>query len=178
MVGRDRHAHHPIESEVQQAEVHVEDVPKELDGGPLKPNHRIDNHSIDDSLEEDVGNLDHNLCKTILSHNMMDSLKTLLRTLRASCSHFLMIQWNYLSQIPSLRYESETCPYLSEGIGQSGVHSSPSLSIEDRPLNSHNGLNRRRILKSDEKASCVHRAHRVEEILLAIPASPTSFLSK
>lgn len=38
--------HHPVEGEVEQCEVHEEQVPEELGGCPLKINHGIDNYPI------------------------------------------------------------------------------------------------------------------------------------
>lgn len=41
VVRRYGHCHHPIQSEIQQGEVCEENVPEELNHGPLEPDHSI-----------------------------------------------------------------------------------------------------------------------------------------
>lgn len=48
------HSHHPIESEVQEGEVHEEEVPKELANCPIKSNHGVYYNSIYDGLDKNV----------------------------------------------------------------------------------------------------------------------------
>lgn len=55
--------HHPIESEVEESEIHEEEVPKELAKSPIKSNHGVYYNSIYDGLDENVWKLNDNLQK-------------------------------------------------------------------------------------------------------------------
>lgn len=61
VVGCDGDRHHPIQGEIEQCEVCEENVPKELNHGPLESNHGIHQHSIYKCLNKDVGQFNHNL---------------------------------------------------------------------------------------------------------------------
>ena len=63
MVWSDRRRHHDVEGEVQQREVHEEQVPEELGSSPLKSNHGIDQHTVYQSLDKDVRQFNQNLQK-------------------------------------------------------------------------------------------------------------------
>lgn len=47
VVGSDRRCHHAIESEVQQGEVHEEQVPQELHCCPLERAQAVENRAVD-----------------------------------------------------------------------------------------------------------------------------------
>ncbi|RWV95573.1 hypothetical protein GW17_00041790 [Ensete ventricosum] len=61
VIGSDTHRHHPVECEVEESEVHEEEVPKELCDSPLESNHRVDDHTIYDALNQNVWKLDRHL---------------------------------------------------------------------------------------------------------------------
>ena len=46
--------HHPVECEVQEGEVHEEEVPQELSNRPLESDHGVYYKSIHNSLDKDV----------------------------------------------------------------------------------------------------------------------------
>lgn len=56
-------------------------------------------------------------------------------------------------------------PYLSESVGQRGVHSGGFLSVEDCSLDVDHRLDHHGILYSDEHDRSVERPHGVEQIL-------------
>lgn len=53
--------HHTIEGEVQEGEIHDEQVPKELGSCPFKSNHSIDNDTIGNRLHKDIRDFNENL---------------------------------------------------------------------------------------------------------------------
>ena len=53
--------HHAIECEVEEGEVHEEQVPQNFSHSPLKSNHCINYNAIDHSLQENIWELNHNL---------------------------------------------------------------------------------------------------------------------
>ena len=59
--------------------------------------------------------------------------------------------------------------YLSEGVGESGVHASGFLSVKHCSFDIHCWLHHERILYSDENHGSVERSQRVEQILANRP---------
>lgn len=55
------HGHHPVEGEVQKCEEHEEQVPEEFRWFPVETDAAIYDGTIYDSLEENVGDLNHDL---------------------------------------------------------------------------------------------------------------------
>ena len=60
-------SHHAVECEVEQREVHEEEVPEEFGSCPLKPNHRVNYDPIYGSLNKCVWKFNDNLQQRSLS---------------------------------------------------------------------------------------------------------------
>lgn len=65
MVGGDGDCHHPVEGEVEQGEVHKEEVPEELDEGPLESDHGIHDDAVDERLDKKVREFHHSLSEGV-----------------------------------------------------------------------------------------------------------------
>jgi hypothetical protein len=64
MIWSDRRRHHAIESEVQQSEVHEEQVPQELGCCPLKWSQTVEDCTVYEWLHKDVRELHSDLPKS------------------------------------------------------------------------------------------------------------------
>lgn len=61
---RQADSHHAVECEVEEGEVHEEEVPEELGGRPLEPDHRVHYDPVHGGLNQRIRELDDDLKRT------------------------------------------------------------------------------------------------------------------
>ena len=156
--------HHTIEREVEQREVHEEQVPEELGSSPLKSNHGIDQHTIYQSLDKDVWQFNQNLQKD--RKKLLGSWDKRIRVMELDFKDISSFTFMYLT------WKARTIKinYLSKCIWQSWIHASRSFSIEDCSFHHHHWLNRTRVLHSKIQNCSIHWSHGIEQILLFFTA--------
>ena len=81
MVWSDRRRHHAVEGEVEQREVHEEEVPEELGRRPFEPDHRVHYDPVYGGLGQGVWEFNGNLQRMGLSVSVLVVSKTKCREL-------------------------------------------------------------------------------------------------
>lgn len=61
MVGGERHSHHSVVREVEEAEKHDEHIPEELGRSPLKIDHRVSDERVHQGLDQTIWQLNQHL---------------------------------------------------------------------------------------------------------------------
>ena len=143
---RQADSHHAVEREVEEGEVHEEEVPEEFGNCPFEPNHRVHYDPVYGGLSQSVWEFNGNL---YIYNGSFSDVVSDLSSIEGTI---------YISSL----YESRS--HLSKCIWQSRVHAGSSFTVKHGPLHRDYWLDRCSIQDADEHHCSIHGPHGIEQI--------------